>query len=214
MIKNLDGLEVGKRMLDPKLFDLPRNDALVHQVFVVLSGNERTPLAHTKDRGERAGTGKKPWKQKGTGRARAGSVRSPLWRKGGITFGPTRERNYVRELPSKMRQKAVLVALSEKRRQGKWILVDTLAVKDLKTKLAAQALSKLSITPKSAAIVMLTDEKPKAARAFRNIPRTSLIHTPDLNVLDLLRSEYILMSEQSCAALEQRFRAWTSSPTA
>lgn len=206
-IKNLAGKTVEEIELDATLFDVPKNDALVHQVYVVLSGNLRTAIAHTKDRAERAGSGKKPWRQKGTGRARHGSVRSPIWRKGGITFGPTKDRNFVREISRKMRQKAVLVALSEKVRQGKLVVVDTVVMPEKKTKLFAQSLQALSITPKRVVVSLLGDEA-QEARVMRNIPKLSLAHHPDLNVKHLLDHEFILMTKAALLDLERRFAAW------
>lgn len=206
-VKNLAGKDIESLELPEALFDLPKNDTLVHQVYVVLSGNLRSPIAHTKDRGERAGTGKKPWKQKGTGRARAGSVRSPLWRKGGVTFGPTKDRNFVRQIPVKMRQKATLVALSEKVRTGKMIVVDTLTLAEVKTKLFAGALSALGIAPRRVVVSTTLSEKPMTL-AMRNIPKTTVANNLDLNVRDLVDHEYVLLSKVGVAELEKRFASW------
>lgn len=206
-VKNLEGKNLEELVLDAALFDVTKNDALVHQVYVVLSGNLRTPVAHTKDRAERAGSGKKPWKQKGTGRARHGSVRSPIWRKGGITFGPTNERNFVREISRKMRQKAVLVALSEKLRSGKLVVVDSVVMPEKKTKLFAKALETLAIAPRRVAVSLLGDET-KEARLMRNIPKLSVVHHPDLNVKHLLDHEFILMTKAALLDMDRRFATW------
>lgn len=206
-VKNLAGQDVEAIELDDRIFDVKRNDALVHQVFTVLMGNLRTAIAHTKDRSERAGTGKKPWKQKGTGRARAGSVRSPLWRKGGITHGPTNRRNFYREVSQKMRQKAVLIALSEKLRTGKFVVTDTLAVAGQKTKQFNLALDALAINPRKV-VVSLTTAEQSDGRAIRNIPNVTVIHNPDLNVLHLLSAEYILMSKPALMEIDARFKSW------
>lgn len=206
-VKNLSGKVVEELSLDPTLFDVAKNDALVHQVYVVLSGNLRSPIAHTKDRAERRGSGKKPWKQKGTGRARHGSVRSPIWRKGGVTFGPTKDRNFVREVSRKMRQKATLIALSEKIRQGKLIVVDTVVLPEKKTKLFALALGALSIAPKRVVVSLFADEV-KEALVMRNITKLSLAHHPDLNVKDLLDNEFVLMTKAGLLDLDRRFAGW------
>ncbi|MEI9966076.1 MAG: 50S ribosomal protein L4 [Candidatus Moraniibacteriota bacterium] len=105
-VKNLSGKEVKELTLSDACFGLPSNDVLVHQVYVALSGNRRQAIAHTKDRSERAGSGRKPWRQKGTGRARVGEVRTPVWRKGGVVFGPLSTRNFSKAANRKMRQKA------------------------------------------------------------------------------------------------------------
>ncbi len=206
-VKNLEGKVVEEVTLDKSLFDLPKNDALLHQVYVVLTGNLRTTIAHTKDRAERAGSGKKPWKQKGTGRARHGSVRSPIWRKGGVTFGPTKERNFVREVSRKMRQKAVLIALSEKIRLGKLVVVDTVVLPEKKTKVFATALKSLAIAPRRVAVSLLGDEG-REAITMRNIPKLSVVHHPDLNVKDLLDHEFVLMTKAGLLDLDRRFQAW------
>ncbi len=206
-VKNLEGKNVEEISLDASLFDVAKNDALVHQVHVVLSGNLRTAIAHTKDRSERSGSGKKPWKQKGTGRARVGSVRSPIWKKGGVTHGPTKDRNFVREVSRKMRQKAVLVALSEKLRNGKLIIVDTMVMPEKKTKLFAQALTALSIAPKRVAVSLFGDEN-KEALVMRNIPKLSVVHHPDLNVKHLLDNEFILMTKAALLEMDRRFASW------
>ncbi|MFA9262055.1 MAG: 50S ribosomal protein L4 [Undibacterium sp.] len=207
VIKNLAGKDVETIEVDDRIFNVERNDALVHQVFTVLMGNLRSPIAHTKDRSERAGTGKKPWKQKGTGRARAGSVRSPLWRKGGVTHGPTNERNFYREVSQKMRQKAVLIALSEKLRTGKLIVTDTLAVAEKKTKVFDVALKALAISPRKVVVSVMTAEQADA-RAMRNIPTVTVAHNPDLNVLHLLQSEFVLMSKSALMEIDSRFKSW------
>lgn len=206
-IKNLAGKDVETIALDDRIFNVERNDALVHQVFTILMGNLRSTLAHTKDRSERAGTGKKPWKQKGTGRARAGSVRSPLWRKGGVTHGPTNERNFYREVSQKMRQKAVLIALSEKLRTGKLIVTDTLAVADKKTKSFDAALTALAINPRKVVVSLMTAEQAEG-RAMRNVPTATIVHNPDLNVLHLLKSEFVLMSKGALMEIDTRFKSW------
>src|SRR5512140_3774542 len=105
-VYNLAGKEVEELKLSDSVFGLPVNADLVHQVAVAQSGNMRQVMAHTKNRGERAGSGKKPWRQKGTGRARVGSVRTPVWRKGGVVFGPTNERNFKKDIPKKINRRA------------------------------------------------------------------------------------------------------------
>ncbi len=207
IIKNLAGQDVETIELDDRIFNVERNDALVHQVFTVLMGNLRAPIAHTKDRSERAGTGKKPWQQKGTGRARAGSVRSPLWRKGGVTHGPTKNRNFYREVSQKMRQKAVLIALSEKLRTGKLIVTDTLMVVGQKTKSFSSALEALAISPRKVVVSLMTAEQTEG-RAMRNVPIVTVVHNPDLNVVHLLKSEYVLMSKGALMEIDVRFKSW------
>ena len=118
-VHNLAGEKAGEVELSDAVFGLKRNDALLHQVFVALAANQRSPIAHAKNRAERAGTGKKPFRQKGTGSARQGSSRSPLNRKGGVVFGPSKERNFKKDLNKKMKRKATALALSGKVESGK-----------------------------------------------------------------------------------------------
>ncbi len=209
-VKNIAGETVRERELNPALFAVPANDTLVHQVYVALSANMRRPIAHTKDRGERSGSGIKPWRQKGTGRARVGSVRSPIWRKGGVTFGPTKERNFSKKANRKMRQKAVLIALSGKFRDQKLIIVDALSFSEQKTKRFAEALERWNVAGRGV-LVGLTAAERATERMIRNIPRTETIGTDLINVLSLLDREYLIMSEASIDQLEKRFRDWNTS---
>lgn len=194
--------------LSEVIFGQKSNDTLLHQVYVALVSNLRKAIAHTKDRSERAGTGKKPWKQKGTGRARAGSVRSPLWRKGGVTFGPSKDRNFSKDTTTKMRQKATMIALSEKLRSNKLLLVENFTLSEQKTKLMAEALTALNINGRSVVFSFETGEQ-TSGRVLRNIPRTKTTLTENLNVKDLLDHEYAVLSVDSLPVLEKRFSDWT-----
>lgn len=206
-VKNLAGKEVRNLDLKDSLFGLPANDTLLHQVYVAIVSNQRQVLAHTKDRGERAGSGIKPWRQKGTGRARVGSVRSPIWRKGGVTFGPTKDRNFSKDINQKMRQKAVLVALSEKVRAGKLILVDAFDFSEKKTKKFAEALTALGVAGKSMTIGYCMEER-ECRRLSRNISKTEDVLAENINVKQLLEKEFLLLSENGVKRLEERFAAW------
>lgn len=207
-VKNIAGKEVTTLELNEQLFGVPQNDTLVHQVYVAQKSNARSVIAHTKDRAERAGSGKKPWRQKGTGRARAGMVRSPLWRKGGITFGPTKERNFSQATNRKMRQKAVLTALSDKVRAGKMVVLDALALSPEKTTVAATMLKTLGLTPKSV-LISTTEAERMILRLVRNIPRVETARSADMSVVEILDAEFLLLSKDSIAELEKRFALWT-----
>src|SRR3989339_1158980 len=136
-VYNLAGKTSGEIELADAIFALPKNDELLQQVSVALLANRRQVLAHAKTRGERAGSGIKPWKQKGTGRARVGSVRTPVWRKGGIVFGPRNDRNFKQKINKKMNEKAILLALSGKMKDGQIKVVDKFDFSEKKTKTAA-----------------------------------------------------------------------------
>ncbi|MCK9378698.1 MAG: 50S ribosomal protein L4 [Candidatus Moranbacteria bacterium] len=202
-VQNLKGETVRELDLSDKVFGLPANDKLVHQVFVSMSGNRRQVIAHTKDRGERSGSGKKPWKQKGTGRARAGSVRSPIWRGGGVTFGPTKDRNFKTKINKKVNQKAIMIVLSGKVADKSLIVVDKLALSDKKTKLAASGLKKLGMKGN---ILMGFSEKEQDFRLyFRNIEGVSSLPVDGLNVFDMLSRKNLIISEDSVKYLEKKY---------
>jgi large subunit ribosomal protein L4 len=203
-VYNLKGEKIKDIELSDSVFGLKKNDALLHQVYVSQYANRRKALAHTKDRSERAGSGKKPWKQKGTGRARVGSVRSPIWRKGGIIFGPTKDRNFKKNIPQKMNRKAISVALSGKAAGKEIVIVESLEMKEPKTKVMSQALGALKI--KGSALIGFSKKERNSKRASRNIPKTSNIDVENLNVFDMLNSKWLIVSEEGAKLLEKKIR--------
>lgn len=177
--------------LPTDIFGITPNNNLVHQVYRYQVLNTLYPVAHTKDRSEVRGGGKKPWKQKGTGRARHGSTRSPIWRKGGITFGPTSLRNFAISINKKMKRKALFMALSTRVNDGKFILVDDFALSEMKTKNAISILNNLKLNTAKTLIVF--DRKDKnIEKSFANIPNISLIPFDSLNLMDILKTDTIL----------------------
>lgn len=203
-VYNLEGKEVEKIKLEESVFKLPSNDDLVHQVYVSLVANRRQVIADTKTRGERAGSGIKPWRQKGTGRARVGSVRTPVWRKGGIIFGPTNERNFKKKINKKMNAKAVAVALSGKLRDSEMVIIDKLELEEKKTKKMAQSLKNLNL---KGSVLLGFSEKEKDLRlASRNLPRVKNILTSQLNVLDILNRKNLILSKESVKYLENKYK--------
>ena len=133
-IYNQKAEAVGDMKLSDKVFGVKANEALVHQAMVAQMSNERQVLAHTKDRSEVRGGGKKPWRQKGTGRARAGSTRSPIWIGGGVTFGPRKDRNFKKNINKKMKQKAMLMALSDRVKSGNLAILEKMEIAEFNTK--------------------------------------------------------------------------------
>jgi large subunit ribosomal protein L4 len=204
-IHNLKGEKIKDIELSDSVFGLPSNDALLHQIYVSQYANQRQVLAHTKDRSERAGSGKKPWKQKGTGRARVGSVRTPVWRKGGVVFGPTKDRNFKKDVPKKMNKKALAVTLSGKVRDKELFLVESLKMSAVKTKIMKEIIDNLKIN-KSGLIAFSKDEK-SAMKASRNLPKIDNIDVMDLNVLDILNHTYLILSEDGVKILEQKYKS-------
>jgi large subunit ribosomal protein L4 len=203
-VYNLKGEKIKDIELSESVFGVKKNDSLLHQIYVSQYGNRRQILAHSKDRSERAGSGIKPWRQKGTGRARVGSVRTPVWRKGGIVFGPTKERNFKRDVPKKMGQKALAVALSGKVTDKELFLVDTLAMKEEKTKVMNEALKNLKI--KGRILIGFSDNEKDSKRASRNIAKISNIDAKNLNVFDVLNNKYLLISEAGIKILENKYK--------
>lgn len=200
---NTEGKETQEIEVSDAVFGLPQNDELVHQVFVSLGANQRQVLAHTKTRGERSGSGIKPWKQKGTGRARVGSSRTPTWRGGGIAFGPTKERNFKKKINKKMNAKAIAIVLSAKLRDGEMIVLDKLALKENKTKEMAQILKNFQI--KGRMLIGFSAEE-KALRIYsRNIDKVSNILSEKLNVLDMLNHKNLILSQASIKYLEEKY---------
>lgn len=177
---------------------------VLHQVVVGYLANARQSNAHTKTRGEISGGGRKPWKQKGTGRARAGSSRSPLWIGGGITFGPRSDANHSKKLPVKLRRLALSMALSTKVNDQKLILVPDLKLTAPKTKLAVALLSKLAPSAKS--LLLVVDKMDLTLRqAVQNLPSTAITQAKDLNAHDVLNFDTIIITEPAVQLVDQLF---------
>lgn len=203
-VLNYQGEKVSEIDLPKELFDIPLNQNLVWQVIVSQRSNRRQSIAYTKDRSEVSGGGRKPWPQKGTGRARHGSIRSPLWKGGGVTFGPRKEKNFKKKIPKKMRRKALFMVLSEKAREKLLILLDKLEMEKIKTKIASNIFRNLVKNSKKTLLVLPDNEK-KIILSFRNIPNLKIEQAKDLNCLDLLNSKYIIMPVKSIDVLKKTF---------
>ena len=162
-VYNQKGEEVGKIELTEKIFGLKANEALIHQATVAQMANERQVLAHTKGRAEVRGGGRKPWKQKGTGRARQGSIRSPQWKGGGVVFGPSKYRNFAKNINRKMRQKAMLMVLSGRLSDNNLIILEKLEMPEFKTKIFNATVNNLE------KIFAQTEKKPEKKIAVKNL---------------------------------------------
>jgi large subunit ribosomal protein L4 len=202
-VYNLKGEETSQLELSDKVFGLEKNDDLIHQVFVAISANARQALAHTKTRGERAGSGIKPWKQKGTGRARVGSVRTPVWRKGGVVFGPRNVRNYDKKVNKKMNSQAIAMVLSAKLKDKELVVVDSFDLAEKKTKIMAKALNDLKISGRT--LIAFSKGEKDLRVVSRNIEKTSNIIADQLNVADMLNNKYLIMSKESVKMLEGKY---------
>jgi len=195
------------RVIQPELkneiFGLKSRSPLLHQAVVMQLANRRAGTTATKTKGFVRGGGKKPWRQKGTGRARAGSIRSPIWVGGGTVFGPT-PRDYSYRMPRKARREALLSALSVKNRDGKIIVVSKLEPEEPKTKVMVKALAELKV---QSALIVIAHADERVERSARNLPKVKVLRVEGLNVYDLLRYEHLILTEQALKLLEERLAA-------
>lgn len=222
IVYNAQGKNVGTVKLPDDIFGLPWNASLMHQVVTSMEDNARTNVAHAKTRGEVRGGGKKPWKQKGTGRARHGSIRSPIWKGGGVTHGPRNERNFSRAIPKGMRAKALFVALSKKLSDGEVIFVDSFALETPKTAAAKKTLIALSATPafkalvtrkRNAALIAISDPRDGTTKSFRNIGNVTCDAVRNLNPVSVLKHKYLIVENPEAAVAILTHRKGKSVPT-
>lgn len=199
-VYNQEGLKVASEELPEDIFGLKRNDTLVHQVYTIKLGNMRRPYAHTKDRSEKRGGGRKPWRQKGTGRARHGSIRSPLWVGGGVTFGPRNERVFSKRINKKMNRKALSIVLSSKIHEGTLYIIDSLNFSDPKTKNGVRLFDKLNKTRSSSLVLGARDDK-NFVRVFKNIPYAKPININRINIVDMLNNKNCVFSKDALHTL-------------
>ena len=202
-VYNQKGKVAGKINLPEAIFGAKWNADMVHQVVTAMQANARTPVAHTKFRGEVSGTTKKPWKQKGTGRARHGSTRSPIWVGGGVAHGPRNEKSYDQKINKKMKAKALYSALSEKFRSGRILFVDEITLSKIKTKDAAEitkALSgikgfeKLGMMKKPNAYLTVPAKSDVIKKSFANIPGIVVEEVRNINPVDVLQYRYVVLA--------------------
>ncbi|MDQ3244807.1 MAG: 50S ribosomal protein L4 [bacterium] len=201
-IYNQKGKEEGMVSLPENVFAAPWRSDLVHQVVEGMRSNKRAGTADTKGRGEVRGGGRKPWKQKGTGRARHGSSRSPIWVGGGVTHGPLAEKNYKRKITKSMRAQALFSVLSKKLKDGEIIFVDSLSMTEPKTKSAIEVMNSLakgtgvkafSVSKKPRILTSLFGRNTNTEKSFRNLPQLEIVFTKNLNPLDVLNYKYLLI---------------------
>ncbi|MBT4121639.1 50S ribosomal protein L4 [bacterium] len=200
-VYNLNGEKVKEIDLNPDIFAIDVKPEVVQQVVVAQMANSREAIAHTKGRSEKRGGGRKPWKQKGTGRARHGSVRSPLWTGGGVTFGPTKFRNFKQRINKKVRKKAIYMALSDKVNNNSLILVEDLNIPEAKTKSLIEVLNKLPLKDKKVLLV-LDKKNENIVRGASNLPTVMTLPLKSLNVVDLLKYEFVLMPENAALKIK------------
>jgi large subunit ribosomal protein L4 len=186
--------------LPKEIFEQKPNKEVVHSTLVWYLASRRRGTQSTKTRAEVRGGGVKPWKQKGTGRARAGSIRSPLWRKGGVTFGP-KPRDYSYALPKKIRKLALKVVLSEKARDSKVVVTEALQLKEKKTKLAVAALKALKVSGKT--LVLLAKDNEIFLKSARNLKGVVPMMIDDFNIHELLKADWVVIEKKAIADLKE-----------
>jgi large subunit ribosomal protein L4 len=196
-------VHVSQPHLDEQIFGVSARPHLLHQAIVMQLRSRRAGTAATKSKGFVRGGGKKPWRQKGTGRARAGSIRSPIWVGGGTIFGP-QPRDYSFRMPRKARREALLSALSLKRQEGKLIVLDKLELEEAKTKLMARALAELNV---QSALIVVSQTDERIERSARNLPKIKVLRVEGLNVYDLLRYDHLILMEGALKLLQERLAA-------
>jgi len=192
--------KVGDLELNESVFGVEINEAVVHQAVVRQLANQRLGTHATKTRGMVRGGGRKPWKQKGTGRARSGSNRSPLWRGGGTVFGP-HPRSYAFSMPRKQRRLAIKCALTSKVQSGELVVLDALSIERPRTKTVVQMLKDFNVDKKAVIITAEADEN--VEKSSRNIPGVKAIHTLGLNVFDLLNNDKLFITKDAVGRIEE-----------
>jgi large subunit ribosomal protein L4 len=198
-VYNVQGEQVSEAELRDDIFAVPINGPLMHPALVRQLANARLGTHKTKTRGEVSGGGRKPWRQKGTGRARQGSIRAPHWRGGGTVFGP-RPRSYEQKMPRKMRREALRSALSAKAGESQVVVLDALEMAEPKTRAITGLLQNLGID--STALILLPGHDEIVLRSVRNLPQVRTLVAQYLNVRDLLQYDYVLVPLDSLAVIE------------
>lgn len=208
-VYNLKNEVVGSMELPDAVFGAKWNATLVQQVLEAQRANARVPWAHVKDRSEVRGGGKKPWRQKGTGRARHGSIRSPIWVGGGKAHGPRNDRDYSQKVNKKMKRVALFAVLSRKAKDGELKVLETLAIESPKTKLAASALMAIGAPKKGDkrfdALLVSGNDNKNLFRATNNLQKTQAIGADSLNIYDILNHKHLFIEKSAVEVIEKHY---------
>ncbi|MFB6225740.1 MAG: 50S ribosomal protein L4 [Candidatus Paceibacteria bacterium] len=200
---NQQGKEQGTLQLNEDIFGAEIKDHVVHEVFTALRANQREAWAHTKDRSQKSGGGSKPWQQKGTGRARHGSIRSPLWRNGGVTFGPSKDENPRKKINRSKKRSAVKMCLTDKINEDLFYILEEIETSG-KTKEIAELLDNL-FEEEASTLLLSGEDREELRLACRNIPYLTLQRAQDANVMDFLNNKYVITSKEGLEVLQNRF---------
>lgn len=221
-IYSVEGKDAGSVELPESVFGAAWNPDMVHEVVTGMQANARAGTAHTKDRSEVRGGGRKPWKQKGTGRARHGSRRSPIWAGGGVAHGPRNEKDYSVKINKKVRAKALASVLSKKFTDNEVIFVEALMMPEPKTKTAKAVLTSLATAAgqaqlatkrKNAAVVVLSGRDIATEKSFRNFGHIEVVQAKDINPVDLLTYKYVVVTNPAAAVEILAGRVLPTTPT-
>lgn len=205
-VYNQKGAKVSTVEVSDAVFGVRANSSILHQAAVAQQSNARLARANTKERGEVSGGGKKPWKQKGTGRARQGSIRSPQWRGGGIVFGPRSERNFSKKINKKTRRTAIQMVLSDRAASGEIFVLDTFSMPDKKTKNIVHLIATLPLK-KGKTMLALPSAAKQAGRLAANINRVTPMWVGSLNVVDLLNHVNIVTTVDGIREIEKMYKS-------
>jgi large subunit ribosomal protein L4 len=203
---NQKGENVGEVDLNPKIFEVKPNQHLLAEAVRISQSNARQGSSNTKTRGEVSGGGKKPWKQKGTGRARAGSNRSPIWRHGGVTFGPRANQNWTLKINKKAKTAALFMSLSDKAKENQFIVIDQIILEKAKTKDMAKVLQDLRFKIKDLGkkqMLVMPKKDDKLSRSSRNLPFINTVLASSLNILDVLKADSMIVLKDSLPVIEK-----------
>lgn len=210
-VYNQKGDKVDDHDINDAVFAVDVNEQLVHQVIVAQEANARQTLAHTKQRGEVRGGGKKPWRQKGTGRARHGSNRSPLWRGGAVTFGPTNQRNFSKRINKKMKRKALMMVLSDKVAHDNLVLLDSLSFEKPATKELMNSISSLPVSKhcdskkRIKTLIVMPETDSNVILSGRNVREIKVIRADSLNVRDVVLYDRLVIPVKSLDIIEKTY---------
>ena len=199
---NVEGSQVGDVALSDSVFATEINETLMYEAVNMFLASQRRGTASSKERGEARGGGRKPWRQKGTGRARHGTIRSPLWVGGGVTFGP-KPRDYSYKMPKKAKRKAIKSALSAKVKNGEIVVLEDLTMSAPKTKKIIELLENLKINNKAMIVTGKSDLN--VYRSTRNIPGVSSALANNLNVYEILNHDYLVLTQDAVSVIEEVF---------
>lgn len=205
-VYNLNKETVGKVTLPKEVFNMEINPDLMKQAVDAQTANSRLVLANTKDRSEVRGGGKKPWRQKGTGRARHGSIRSPIWIGGGVTFGPTKERNFSKKINKKMKRQALFMALSSKAKDKEILILDKMDAGEIKTKELNKILNTLFGDARRSVLLVTPESSAVLGRASRNIQKTEVIDAKSLNVIDVLKYKNLVLLKDAIKIIQTHYK--------